>query len=145
MSFFIHFHWTESMALNIDKINTSLWSFLTVKNELKHLFESVLKWRTKRGRACFIPHFLSVSALDRANKIQSITGDRREGGNRRWKGSKRWRVFERAPDVIRIIRLAWLLRKQCRHERRGPLPWLQCPRIMKKPPGVAIAGFDCIP
>jgi len=43
MNFFIHFNWAESTALNIDKINTSLWSFLTVKNELKHLFESVLK------------------------------------------------------------------------------------------------------
>lgn len=57
------------------------------------------------------------------------------------RGSRRggWRVarvFECAPDVIRIIRLAWLLRKQCQHERRGQLyPRLQCRRIMKKPLG----------
>lgn len=73
----------KSLALNIDKINTFLWSLLTVESGLKHPFESVLEWRTKGDRACLIPHFLSVSALDRANKIQSIIdemGDKGEVG-----------------------------------------------------------------
>lgn len=84
----------ESLALNIDKINTSLWSLLAVKSGLKNPFKSVLEWRTKGGQACLISHFLSISALDRANKIQSITGE--VGG----KGEMgRW---ERAVEVARI-------------------------------------------
>lgn len=109
---------------------------VTPRGRRQHWSNLLKAFSMKGDWACLSPHFLSISQ----SWIVQIKSNQLQVSSEEWEESRGGRrdaadVFERAPDVIRIIRLAWLLRKQRRHERRGLLyPQFQCPRIMKKPP-----------